>query len=80
MKIDNSASTISFAAIQQGSAFPVSGRSTSTQTVVDLTYHSIFQVWDRKTWDYVSVASLDTAGIFSTLLDWEQRDTTGEFE
>lgn len=79
MKIDKANNLISIAALEEGASFPVSGRTTSTQTVFDMTHHTVFQVWDRARFDYFTVASLDASGVFSILPYWQQRQTTGEF-
>ena len=51
-----------------------------TDPFVDMGYYTMFQVFDPYAERYVTVARLNGAGLFESLVDLRQRATTGEFE
>ena len=78
MKIDVTASTIHFAALRVTDAKVITG--SGSDPVVELEYHTLFQVWDPSTWDYATVASLSSFGVLAMKIPWRQRQVVGDFE
>lgn len=78
MEIDVTNTRIKCAAMQQVSSNVVTARHSDPAYYLD--FHTLFQVWNRKTWEYATAMSLDNAGVLAMKVPYKQRTTTGAFE
>jgi len=78
MKLDVTAGTIHFTALRSVPAQVVTCHS--DDPIIALAWHTCFQVFDPASFQYMTVASLDSTGVLATLIPWRQRNNSGDFE
>jgi len=78
LAIDLTAGIMSCAGISQSGTYLVVDHDSAP--FCDRTFHTLFQVWDKATWQYVTIGSLDQDGRLSLAIPVRQRTDIGDFE